>query len=184
MPWPRGPQGTAGRDPLGGPVTTFSCADAEPLLPLVADGALRAEDDPALFDHLAACPRCQDSLARHDLVSLALTRTAPLPAARPRIIRHRWWLAVPVAAAAALAVSVALPASPPAPQAAPAVAVKTTIPPAQEPVIIERDVAAIPAGVPGKRMMLVRRGDQVLLVDPAAPAAEVRTDAVPASVRY
>jgi hypothetical protein len=57
--------------------------------------------------------------------------------------------------------------------------------PAQtEPIIIERDVAAVPGGMPGKRLILVRRGDQVVLVDPAASEESPRQDATPASLRY
>ncbi|MBN8526572.1 MAG: zf-HC2 domain-containing protein [Planctomycetes bacterium] len=48
----------------------MSCAEAEPLLPLVADGALDPDSDPALFAHLAACPACQRVVALLDLVGL------------------------------------------------------------------------------------------------------------------
>ncbi len=168
---------------------SMSCAEAEPLLPLVADGALTATDDRALFDHLATCEACQEALARHDLISLALTAPGPAPAVRrPRIIRNGWWLAVPVAAAAGLTLTVALaPMSPSAttPASTPVTA-QVTPPVATDPapVVIERDVASLPGNVPGKKLILVRRGDQVLLVDPAAPADSGRTDATPASIRY
>lgn len=50
------------------------CDEVEPLLPLVADGAIDAAADPAIFEHLARCQDCQDCLARHDLVHLGLER--------------------------------------------------------------------------------------------------------------
>ena len=55
----------------------LSCEEAEALLPLVADSALDADSDPALFAHLARCVICQESLACHDLVALSLTRNVP-----------------------------------------------------------------------------------------------------------
>ncbi|MFM2089538.1 MAG: hypothetical protein RLZZ127_27 [Planctomycetota bacterium] len=75
----------------------MTCAEAEPLLPLVADGVLDPDGDPALFTHLSRCQTCQESLARHDLVTLALERA---PRRAGRTIRFPW----PVAAAAAAAV--------------------------------------------------------------------------------
>lgn len=177
----------------------MSCADVEPLLPLVADEALRPADDPHLFAHLAACPHCQEALRRHDLITVALERTAA-PAVTPTPHRRPiswWWGAAPLAAAAAMAVVIALPTSAPAPaplttvaQAAPVAAPVVAAPvpdslatPASLPVI-DRDVAAVPGPVPGKRLILVRRGDQVLLVDPHAPVAPTRDDVAPASLRY
>lgn len=61
----------------------YSCDEVEDLLPLVAEGAIEAADDPALFDHLAVCADCQTSLAEHDLVSLALGAEPPAPAPTP-----------------------------------------------------------------------------------------------------
>ena len=58
-------------------IADLSCDEAEALLPLVADGVLDAETDPALFAHLARCPDCQRSLATHDLIELALASAAP-----------------------------------------------------------------------------------------------------------
>jgi hypothetical protein len=76
----------------------IACEDAEAFLPLVADGALQPEDDPALFAHLASCACCQESLARHDLVSLALA-----PATRaPRLARLQLPLPWAVATAAGI----------------------------------------------------------------------------------
>ncbi len=79
----------------------MTCAEAEPLLPLVADGVLDPDGDPALFAHLARCQSCQESLARHDLVTLALER-APRPA--PRTIRIPWPVALAAAASLVLGV--------------------------------------------------------------------------------
>lgn len=53
---------------------SLDCDEVAELLPLIADGALDADDDPALFDHVARCPACQAELATHDLVSLTLER--------------------------------------------------------------------------------------------------------------
>jgi anti-sigma factor RsiW len=58
----------------------LSCDEVTALLPLVADGALDAEGDPALFAHLARCCECQEALMRHDLVTVALERTCPVNA--------------------------------------------------------------------------------------------------------
>jgi hypothetical protein len=85
----------------------MDCAEAEALLPLVADGALDAEGDPALFAHLARCAACQDSLARHDLVELALARDG-VGAAAPRARRYRLPLPWAIASAACLMLAVAL----------------------------------------------------------------------------
>lgn len=57
------------------PSRDLSCDEVASLLPLVADGALDAEGDPALFAHLARCCECQEALVRHDLVTVALERT-------------------------------------------------------------------------------------------------------------
>lgn len=83
----------------------MTCAEAEPLLPLVADGALDPEGDPALFAHLSRCTQCQDALARHDLVTLALERGQPAVVRRPRL---RLLVPVALAAAAALALAAGL----------------------------------------------------------------------------
>lgn len=84
-----------------GPVT---CEEAEALLPLVADGALDATSDPSLFAHLSRCMGCQESLARHDLVSLALDQGVG-PAA-PKA----WHITLPTTWAVASAAGIALAA--------------------------------------------------------------------------
>ena len=162
----------------------YSCDEATPLLPLVADQSLTQADDPALFDHLALCPRCQEALVHHDLISLALAETPATRPPQPRIVRSGWWWALPMAAAAGLAVTVVLHHEPRTPTATAPVAVAPATPPAAEPITIEREVSAVPSGLPGKRLILVRRGDQVMLVDPAAAEEPVRTDTAPASLRY
>lgn len=74
----------------------MTCAEAEPLLPLVADGAVDPAADPDLFDHLASCPACQRLVAEHDLITLALERgSVRRPRARILTLPH-------LAAAAAL----------------------------------------------------------------------------------
>lgn len=91
--------------------TEWTCEDVESLLPLVADGALDAAADPALFAHLARCCTCQEALAHHDLVTIALeaTRPAALPSApaRREPIRHVF-LPWPAALAASLAAAAGL----------------------------------------------------------------------------
>ena len=94
----------------------LTCEEVAALLPLVADGALDAAADPALFTHLARCCECQDDLMRHDLVTVALEATRPATAdssvSRQREpkrepIRHVF-LPWPAALAASLAVAVGL----------------------------------------------------------------------------
>lgn len=82
------------------PQAAFTCADSEPLLPLVTDGALDAATEPALFAHLAGCARCQGILAQHDLIEVALERDARERPRRRATILRLW----PAAAAAAVVV--------------------------------------------------------------------------------
>lgn len=85
----------------------LTCDEAEALLPLVADSQLGPDSDPMLFEHLSRCDDCQRSLARHDLVTLALTDSArpPLRLA-PRAIT--WRLPWPAAVAASLLAALGL----------------------------------------------------------------------------
>ncbi len=86
----------------------LSCDEVEALLPLVADGSLDEVSDPALFAHIARCCPCQDSLARHDLVGLALEQgheQAAAVATKDRHIRFTPALASACAAGLALAVT-------------------------------------------------------------------------------
>ncbi len=83
----------------------LSCEDVEPLLPLAADGAIDAASDPAVFAHLARCCDCQEGLARHDLISLALA------SGRGQVRPERelgWHYQLPWPAAAAALVAAAL----------------------------------------------------------------------------
>lgn len=151
----------------------MSCAEAEPLLPLVADGALEPDSDPALFAHLAACPACQRLVAQHDLIDLAIRRAGPVGIPRPGIIR--FW---PYAAAASLAMAVGLwlvaaqqPAAgsnaplaatqPPAVPAAPTPEAAATPEPAAPEVIALRRPD-------GSAVYLIRQGEAWVAVDPAA----------------
>lgn len=85
----------------------LTCDEAEALLPLIADGQLDPDSDPTLFEHLSRCDDCQRSLARHDLVTLALSDSSR-PALRlaPRAIT--WRLPWPAAVAASLLAAFAL----------------------------------------------------------------------------
>lgn len=69
--------------------TALACDEAEALLPLVADGTLDADGDPALFAHLARCSDCQESLARHDQVSMALEHGVLEHPVQDRALRYR-----------------------------------------------------------------------------------------------
>jgi hypothetical protein len=96
-----------------------SCDEAEALLPLVADGTLDAASDPALFAHLADCERCQTSLARHDLVQLALSAAPPRPRRQVLRLALPWAIASAACLVAAVGISIAAwprPAPPPATQ--------------------------------------------------------------------
>jgi len=135
----------------------LTCADVDPLLPLVADAVLDAESDPDVFAHLARCAHCQTALAQHDLVTLALS-TAPQRAAPPavRVIQYRLppqWIA---AAAALLAVTItgAAWSLRPTTTAAPVVAVQELI------------RIADPVTGQERPMLLIRQGDRSTLVDP------------------
>jgi anti-sigma factor RsiW len=80
----------------GGTLPDLLCDEVEALLPLVADGLLGDEQDPAVFAHLARCPVCQESLAQHDLVDVSLragTPASPTLRLRPRHVRMTWWTA-------------------------------------------------------------------------------------------
>lgn len=83
------------------PSMTATCADVEALLPLIADGAIDAASDPAIFDHLSHCDDCQEALARHDLIGLAIGAGVAAPDALAPI-RYRLPPAVAWASAAAL----------------------------------------------------------------------------------
>ena len=176
------------------PAPQMSCDEVEALLPLVADGALDATSEPALFSHVASCPRCQDSLALHDLVGISLSQPTAKPT--PRAIRPRWQRYTPVAAAALLLIGVGAVGwqdheAPPAghgdaktlvskvafPAANAPGAVAQAAPSAPIPVTpvqvarnepIEVEVIAVPGSTSAHPHYLVRKGEQVLFIDPAA----------------
>ena len=145
----------------------MTCAEAEPLLPLVADGAVDPDSDPALFAHLAGCSDCQRAVASHDLIALAIARK---PAAPRRASILRLW---PYAAAAGLALAAGtwlLPghvdAAPSAvADARPVLIPLAPAPPAPAP-LATRDVIAVPQS-DGSTLYLVRQGEAWVAVDPA-----------------
>ncbi len=142
----------------------LTCEEVVSLLPLVADGALDAEADPALFTHLARCCECQEVLMRHDLVTVALEATRPALMSRDGAhqrehqrapIRHVF-LPWPAALAASLAAAAGLwmwLASMQPGRVAP-----TT--PAMQVVQV--------VGADGQPVYVVVQGDQVTVIDPRA----------------
>jgi hypothetical protein len=146
----------------------MTCTEAEPLLPLVADGAVDPDSDPALFAHLASCSDCQRAVASHDLIALAIARK-PAPPRRASILRL--W---PYAAAAGLALAAGawlLPgraeSAPSRIAAAPAIAPPAAaVQPAPAAPVAARDVIAVPQG-DGSTLYLVRQGEAWIAVDPA-----------------
>lgn len=177
----------------------LSCEEAEPLLPLVADGALGPDDDPALFAHLARCASCQRAVAQHDLIALAIARGAAASAAR-----RSWWRRPWLAAAAGLALASGLllalsaprgasPLTPPS--AAPAVVAESAAGAAPEPVAspaaAEASAAATPLviAVPrpdGCTLYLVRQGGRwsVVSLEHLDGAVEVGGASAGLPVRY
>ena len=161
---------------------SMTCDEVEALLPLVADGAIDQAHDPVLFAHLATCERCQESLASHDLVGIALAQRSAV-SRTPRILRPTWQRWVPAAAAALVAIGMAgvvatrpgaatsavaaATAKPSRPIAAPTANPITAAPPQ-----IEIEVVAVPGSSPDHPHYLVRKGQQVLLVAPASTATE------------
>jgi hypothetical protein len=87
---------------------SISCADVEPLLPLIADGSLQPNEEVAVFEHLYSCDCCQDALARHDAVSFALGGSAEQASTSLRIVHRQlsvpWMIASAAAAAAVVAI--------------------------------------------------------------------------------
>lgn len=153
----------------------MTCAEAEPLLPLVADGAVDPSSDPDLFAHLAACPACQRAVAEHDLITLALERGAIR--GQPR--RARLITLPRLAAAAVLAIALGATAwslrtpphglmqtpvaeLPPVVQPTTAIAAK---PPAPA-VAAEAPTVLRVQRTDGSTLFLVRRGEAWVPVDP------------------
>ncbi|MCK6490002.1 MAG: zf-HC2 domain-containing protein [Planctomycetes bacterium] len=143
------------------------CDEVDPLLPLIADGTLDESKEPAVFNHLAGCARCQDQLVRHDLVTLALEPAAGTPRRRPaQVVR----LPLPWAAAAAASIA-ALVAAGWALQAdrRAAVTVAAATPAS------DTEILTVPGQRPGEEVYIIRRngpdGQTVLVVDPRQGAA-------------
>ena len=159
-----------------------TCADVEQLLPLVADGALDAEADPKLFAHLAHCSACQEALACHDMITLAIGQREAAPAARGLVVKqYRLPRVVAWASAAALVVTLggaALWARGAAPEA---------------PVVADREVihVTVPGDATSRGYYLIRDGEQWQRVDPGrldgeapADASAVPQDSTPVGYRY
>lgn len=132
----------------------LSCQECQDLLPLVADGALDAESDPVLFAHLAACAQCQEALAAHDLITVALGE-APVPKPRLSVVHYRisrmWSAAAAAMVMAALTVTWTL-ARPAAPTDA---------------VALQEVIHVIDPGHDGqaRSVLLIRQGDRSTLVE-------------------
>lgn len=152
----------------------MTCAEAEPLLPLVADGAVDPSSDPDLFAHLASCPMCQRAVAEHDLITLALERGAVRSPRRARI------LTLPrLAAAAVLAGAIGVTAwtmlAPHHGHEAASAPVASQAPAILPVPVVTASVAVIPADPPtvlriqrtdGSTLFLVKRGEAWVPVDP------------------
>jgi hypothetical protein len=123
---------------------------------MVADGAIDAVADPALFDHLARCPECQGRLAHHDLITLCL-EAGRGQALRPTLGAVHLRLPWPLAAAAAMLV--ALLGAWLWSQAAAGNAHRERL---------ERQVFLVPGSTPRHPCYVVVRGDQIEVIDPLA----------------
>jgi hypothetical protein len=94
--------------PACGEREATTCADIEPMLPIIADGGLDPSTDIEIFAHLARCQDCQAALARHDLVTLAIANGAEAPPQTTRLELVHFRLPLPYAIAAAAAAVFAL----------------------------------------------------------------------------
>lgn len=149
-----------------------TCEEAEALLPLVADGALDASADPALFAHLGRCVACQESLARHDLVSLALDQG--VGASQPTA----WHITLPLPWAFASAAGIALAATATwqwqrASSADAALMAKVAAMPAATPEP-PAETGIMGVGDARQRAYVVMQDGQPVLVDPKRRAAPTR----------
>jgi hypothetical protein len=136
----------------------LGCEDVEPLLPLAADGAIDVSSDPAVFAHLARCSECQASLARHDLITIALEcgrSQVPAPVERGWHYRLPWPAAV--AALVAVAVLVGWAADRPL---APSPALAAAAPDFQ--------VLEVTDSKLGHPLYVVSRDGKVMIIDPQA----------------
>lgn len=160
------------------PPPPASCEDVEPLLPLIADGAIGVEQEPAAFAHLADCAHCQEQLARHDLVTLALAPAAAPVRRRAAVLRLPlpWAAATAASIAALVAAGWALHADRRAETALAATA------PASD-----TEILAVPGRRPGEEVYIIRRngpdGPTVLVVDPRDGARPGDGTEVPVGLR-
>jgi hypothetical protein len=158
------------------PLPTVSCADVEPLLPLIADGVIDAAAEPGVFAHLAGCPHCQEALLNHDLVTIALAGAPIPPRRRARTIPWPW----AAAAAAGLVAAVALAWPPPPGSAAPPSGTdgRTAAGPVPAPAAAgDRpgiEVLIVPGDRPGTSITILRRGDAVVVVEPRPTADDAQ----------
>ncbi len=177
------------------------CDEVEALLPLIADGVIDDSSDPDVFAHLAICERCQRSLALHDLVQVSLVPAASALRVAPRVAPRPFWRhLVPAAALLAVAIGswsawIGNASAAPAPlvAATPTVPVIQAADPAPSPTVtgrppavaaapvIDVEVVALP-NIPGRPQFLVRRGNQVMMVDLNLPM-EAPGEAQPATFR-
>jgi len=147
----------------------LTCEDVEPLLPLVADGAIMASSDPAVFAHLSRCVECQDSLARHDLITLGLECGRGTVCAVRSAAAWHYRLPWPAATAAGLAVALlgAWALQHAAGGSAPA------------PVLAQRadtQVISVPGPDPSRPYYVVVQGDHVSVIDPQAVDGSISRD--------
>jgi anti-sigma factor RsiW len=162
--------------------TEPTCAEVEQLLPLVADGALDAEADPVLFAHLGQCAECQEALARHDLITLAIGQGAAASAApRLAVIHYRLPRMVAWASAAVLMLGLG------------GTAWWMRGAPQTEPLVADREIihVTVPGDATGNGYYLIRNGDSWQRVDPGrldgdrpADASATRRDSAPVGYRY
>jgi hypothetical protein len=147
----------------------LGCEDVEPLLPLAADGAIDAASDPAVFAHLARCNDCQESLVRHDLITLGLE----CGRSQVQVIRPAsWHYRLPWPAAAAALVGVAVLSSWLA-QRSPAVMQPLADNSSQR---TDTLVFKVPGPNPSRPYYKVVQGDRVSLIDPQAVDGAVTRD--------
>jgi len=159
-----------------------TCAEVEQLLPVIADGALDAEADPMLFAHIAQCTVCQEALARHDLITLAIGRHGAAPAAAPRLAVVHFRLPRLVAWASAACLVAALGSA----------AWWMRSGPSAAPAIVDREVIRVtdPSDPQGRGYLLIHEGAQWQRIDPGhldgerSPAAGHDGDSVSVGYRY
>ena len=160
-------------------MSTVTCGDVEPLLPLIADNVIDAAAEPAIFNHIAGCQDCQEALFHHDLVSVALvggSLIAPRP--RAQILRLPWPWAVASAAGLMAVCALVWQSSEPREQRAslvtPAVAAITSTTPDSD-----IEVVVLPGNRPGTTITALRRGNVVVIL----PEPQPQSDGTPVAYR-